>query len=358
MLPREVDTVATRRYLRDFDGETNLDLFLVAAVTAVLVIRFSLAVTGYPQLGGDRLHIAHVLWGGMLMVAALIILLSFLDRAPRRLAALLGGLGFGTFVDEVGKFVTKDNDYFYQPSVAIIYVVLVLVYLTARSLHRRPQPADTEYVANALRGVVEIAAGDLDPLERDRALQDLSRVRTATPLVSGLRELLTGATLVPAVEPGRLRRLQIGLRDRYRAFAVSRWFARVVVAIFAAQLAGRLLRVAVLAGWLPPATDRILRVRLLSAPPLDVDAFGPSQWLQIGSSLVAGIFIAAGIARVFTDHASALRHFQRAVLIAILVTQVFIFYRAEWVGLVELAINLCLLAGLHLAISSEPRRGA
>src|SRR5205814_2550462 len=75
-----------RRYLRSFEAGSLLETFLVAAVVAILAIRFFLRVTGYPQIGGSRFHIAHMLWGGVLMAAAIIVLLSFLDRAATHLA--------------------------------------------------------------------------------------------------------------------------------------------------------------------------------------------------------------------------------------------------------------------------------
>ena len=53
-----------------------------------------------------------MLWGGALMLVALVLLLAFLDRTVQHVAAVIAGLGFGTFVDEIGKFLTADNDYF------------------------------------------------------------------------------------------------------------------------------------------------------------------------------------------------------------------------------------------------------
>ena len=68
-----------------------------------------------PRLGGGELHIAHMLWGGALMLVALVVLLAYLDRTVQHVAAVIAGLGFGTFVDEIGKFLTADNDYFFRP---------------------------------------------------------------------------------------------------------------------------------------------------------------------------------------------------------------------------------------------------
>ena len=177
----------SRPLLRRADAGGDLELFLVAAVTAILAIRFFLYVAGYPTVGGDALHIAHMLWGGLLMLGALLAMLSFLGPRPRRLAALAGGAGFGTFIDEVGKFVTHDNDYFYEPAVGIIYTVFVLVFLAVRTLHHGRALTPTEHLQNALNGLGEAVVRDLDPRERRRVLEHLDRSDPDHPLVDGLR---------------------------------------------------------------------------------------------------------------------------------------------------------------------------
>ena len=56
------------RFVRSFYGEDLLENFLVSAVASVLLIRLFLSLTDYPQIGGPGLHLAHMLWGGLLNV--------------------------------------------------------------------------------------------------------------------------------------------------------------------------------------------------------------------------------------------------------------------------------------------------
>src|SRR5215471_2254748 len=119
---------------RDYEAGQYLQDFLVAAVVAILLTRLFLELTGYPRMGGGGLHIAHMLWGGLLMLVALILLLAVLGKRAKRAAALIGGVGFGLFVDELGKFITSDNNYFFQPAIALIYVIFVLMFLAVRYL--------------------------------------------------------------------------------------------------------------------------------------------------------------------------------------------------------------------------------
>src|ERR1700730_15749136 len=180
----------------------SLELFLVAAVLTVLTLRVYLTATNYPQIGGGGLHIAHVLWGGLGMVVAIMILLSFVTSGIRPIAALIGGIGFGAFIDELGKFVTSDNNYFFKPTAALIYVVFAVLVLAVR-WGRSGTMTPTESLVNAIDLYKDLAAGRLSSTERDRGLALLAAAEQTNPLVAALRQEFLSAP-VQSILPSRL----------------------------------------------------------------------------------------------------------------------------------------------------------
>ncbi|MCX5121731.1 hypothetical protein OG992_31615 [Micromonospora sp. NBC_00362] len=112
---------------------------------------------GYLKLSGGGLHIAHLLWGGLPMLVGLGAALALVGRTAQLSAAVLGGAGFGLFIDEVGKFVTERTDYPYRPAAGIIYrAFATLPVLMARLDHRGHDSADrrtARAVQLALTGV-------------------------------------------------------------------------------------------------------------------------------------------------------------------------------------------------------------
>jgi hypothetical protein len=324
----------------------------VSAVVAVLGIRFYLHVTGYPQVGGASLHVAHMLWGGLLMMVALLLVLGFLGRAPRRWAAVLGGLGFGTFIDEVGKFVTRDHDYFYRPAIAIMYVVFVAAYVAVRMARTRRVRAPEEYVVNALHEMEEAALHDLQRDEQERALRYLQHVEPTTPLARELSGLLLRLDVAPTREPSAVARFGAATLRGYRALAVRPEFWRALVVFFVAQVVVKLAIVALLLLSTGAGGGTVGRIAFLSA---EIDDYRLAEWLQLSSSVASAALVAAGVIAIRASRRRALRYFQLSILLSVFVTQVFMFYQAQWAALVVLTFNIAVLVGLGYMQAHEGR---
>lgn len=123
------------------DGQAPrlIEYFLVSAISAFLATRLFLGLTGFPQIGGNGLHIAHMLWGGLLMLVSILTSLISPLGKNRVFVAISGGVGFGLFIDELGKFLTSDNNYFFQPTIAIVYIIFIFLFLLARHLSQNNQ---------------------------------------------------------------------------------------------------------------------------------------------------------------------------------------------------------------------------
>ena len=342
-----------RHPTRDVDFISLLETFLVAAVTTVLVIRTQLWATNYPQLGGHGLHIAHLLYGGIFMVIAIGLLLIYLNRGVRRPSAVIGGVGFGFFIDELGKFITSDNNYFFQPAAALIYLIFVGIYLIIRALDKRRGLTQMEYVVNALDLVSEAARHDLDQREKDRALRLLDRADPSDPLVEPVRELLAKLDALPSREPPWPARQAKRLRDGYLAFSQRRVFTPLVIAVVVVWGAASLFFTFELVLSIGLHLGGAMRGSVRD----DVGDLSTINWLSLGSSTVSGILVVIGIVALRRGRrAVALEWFERALLVSIFLTRSFAFVESQFGAVFGLAIDLLLLISVHLMQRSERQR--
>lgn len=113
-----------------------LDIFAASGLITIFGTRAYLALMNYPQIGGETLHIAHMLWGGLLLVLV-VLFLGLANQPDKRIAMLAGGIGFGLFIDELGKFITVDNNYFYRPAASIIIIVYIILWVSLRFIIAR-----------------------------------------------------------------------------------------------------------------------------------------------------------------------------------------------------------------------------
>jgi hypothetical protein len=165
---------------------------LLSFASSVTLTRLFLYLTGYPQLGGNGFHIAHVLWGGLLLFIASLGPLIVANRWVYTASALVSGAGVGLFIDEVGKFITSNNDYFSPLAAPIIYAFFLLTVLLYMRVRRAPIREPRAALYHALDGFEEVLEHDLDPRERAELIETLQYVRlqSQSPELAHLAEHL------------------------------------------------------------------------------------------------------------------------------------------------------------------------
>jgi len=325
--------------IRDPHAPSLTEIWIISAVATVLAIRVFLHLTGYPQIGGDSFHIAHMLWGGFGMVIGFGMLLLFAHIVWKPIAAVVSGAGFGAFIDELGKFITRDNDYFYQPTIALIYGIFIVLLLLARLIDRRREPTAADHLHIAVQGIQWLAIGKLDRTRQLNALEHLDASDIHTPLTATLRELLGSAELVESGEHSRILHWRERLVAWYWQIVGNHWMERVVIAVF------------VLKGL------QIVGTLLLGMGVGDFtigDGLTFSEWGAVVSAIASGAFATYGLVRLARRaRVAALHAFAGATLISLLFGQFFAFASQQLAAMGGLIIELIILGGVRLALAAE-----
>lgn len=332
--------------IRNIEYRGHMEAFIISAVTAILGIRVFLSFANYPSLGGDFFHISHMLWGGLLMAVAMVMTLVFLDNDIKRIAAVIAGLGFGTFIDEIGKFITRDNDYFYKPSFALMYVTFILIYLTLHLVNRKKEFSDKEYLVNSIEIMKDAVNNELDPQEKKKALLYLSRSNPENHISLTLKELYAELDTIHQPEPSLLRAVQIEIKQLYEALINKRWFKRGLIIFFLIQ-AGISLMIALL---LLIEKNTFVLPALLLSHTFTSESFNGLHFI---TTLASSIFVLLGIMQIYTSRLEALRWFKRSVLVSVLLSQVFAFYFHPTRAFATFLFNILILTSLNYMIDNE-----
>jgi hypothetical protein len=328
------------RLVRNIDAGRLFDIFLATSVVTVLATRFYLHLTGYPQVGGN-LHIAHLLPGGIAMLTALLVMLGTINRSSRDLAAYVGGIGFGLFWDELGKFITKDNNYFYRPTVGLLYASFVTLYLVLRYVARRSyQPED--YLANATDLIMEGTIGELDPREYSRAKELLAQADSKHPMYPAVANLLEHAKPTKHYQPFVVDRLIAAVHTPARRLAQKPLFSRILLGVFYAYGLGLVITfLFVLVGGSHQPIKNLLG-----------SSATQSNSIATLSAVATALCIVRGAWQIQTHNMhAALRSFETALLINIFITQVFLFLNYQLTAIISLIVALLLLYAVRILLS-------
>lgn len=288
-----------RRPVRREGAERYLFLMLVSFAATVIGTRWFLALTGFPQLGGGDLHIAHALWGGAALFAASILPILLAGRAVYTVSAVLAGIGGGLFIDEVGKLITATNDYFYPAAAPIIYATFLLTALVWLRARAPDDPDPRSQLLTALELLEESVEGDLQRGEADelRARLEAAAARAPAPeqrrLARDLLDFVDDGQLRVAPDPvDRLGGLRAGWQRR-----ADRW------------LGGRGLRLVIVGALLLTGIVQVLALVNIAAnlrvePGEPVAPLTALQLFHLGTEAAAGVLIVVGAVLV----AAAGRH--------------------------------------------------
>ncbi len=279
--------------VRDTDTGNLLELLMVIAVVTILVNRAFLAATGYPQIAPGDLHIAHMLWGGFLMLVALVMVFRYWNPSVRRLAAFFAGMGFGLFIDELGKFITDSNDYFYKPTIAVIYVIFILMYLLFRGFAEKTELSARELQVNK-------------HLRRD--LGDMHDTSS------------------------RLLKWYDAAKNQFEdSFDKTIALKGVVPALMIVFVILNLTQLGIIIGVIHPEWM-----------PME-----DSSGISIIGIFLSGVMVFVGVLLLRTSLYHAFLWFKRAILVSIFITQIFLFYHSQLTAIWGLAVDLLFYAGIE-----------
>lgn len=190
--------------------------------------RLFLEITGFPQLGSGNLHIAHVLWGGLFLFVASLLPIIYINEWVIALSAMISGFGVGLFIDEVGKFITQTNDYFYPSAAPLVYALFLLtVFIFAQVKFQRRSSTRTIFyeVTEQLKEILDQDLSDDEALEIQKKLKiiiERNDIQELTALAQNILNYFESdkKRLVPK-DPTFLEKIQLDFQH-FEAVHVSR----------------------------------------------------------------------------------------------------------------------------------------
>ena len=319
------------------------------------------------------------------MLVALMILMASLTHRGQMVAAVVGGVGFGAFIDELGKVITRDNDYFFRPTIALIYTVFVIIFAATRLIGRRRPFTPQQSLANAFDIAKQGSLSGLHSEQREEALEMLANCPRG-PVSDAMGDILRNIGARPAPRT-RLMEKAHDMVDRLYATAAARgWLGGIVVAFFALTSVTSLYAVVGVVTWslglgLWVGAGILLLVVLVSSvrskwrylnivssvgivavsiliswgllnnlKPVPLSVADYAQFVFPG---VVGVLVIIGMLTLPHSRLRAYSLFRLAILVSIFLTQVFSFYQQQFVALLGLVMDIMILVALRYLVQHE-----
>jgi hypothetical protein len=322
---------------------------VLSFAAALAGVRLFLQLTGYPQIAGGDLHISHVLWGGLFMFVAALAPLVLVNRKVYVVSAVLSGVGIALFIDEVGKFITKDYNYHYPAAAPIVYIFFLLTLFVYLRLRRPPRHSDYAELVQSLEAISD----DLNrPLPAEEwALLKADLVDVAHTDLSESQARLAKLLLEYVNSEHRPPKKVVPSRRQRVRQAASNWltevnFRRLLSACmaFLGLLAWK--NPVEFAPWTPPGVAAFLHSLTLggqlpaqTAPEL----FAIRVALEVA---VGALLLAASLLLLFRRKAAAIGLGYLALLLAVIMLDIPVFYFEQFSAILTVGFQYLVLLGL------------
>ncbi|MFA5025153.1 MAG: hypothetical protein WC503_01405 [Candidatus Shapirobacteria bacterium] len=175
--------------------------FSTWALLSLFGTRLFIEVFNSPIIGRGNWHIAHVLFGGIFMLVGIIILLVFYGKNSIRYASIFAGIGWGMFIDEIGKYVTRDNNYWFRPAIIFIYLSFVLLFFLYRLLEKKTAQDRSSLWHELFDGCQELFNDDLEINEKKELLIKINNIKNLNHSLKENKILEDLEDLVKSVTP-------------------------------------------------------------------------------------------------------------------------------------------------------------
>ena len=310
------------------------------AVFTILAIRGFLAATGYPQLGGDSLHIAHMLWGGIFMLMSIIILIYIHGHRAKIVGAFVGGVGFGFFIDELGKFITNDNDYFYQPTAMLIYIIFVLLWALFEWLDNYAPSTPRQHYIDLLTRLRDSAVNGMSATDKDYIKKQSDAVGLSKKEQTVLFQQIQQFT--PRYQPGSVVRAANGMVSRLESalntLVTNKVTPLIIFATITVSAAASLI---------------IFILALLN----NLNIFDAHETIPtiievglLAATLLSIACVMSGFIYSRINWHKTLMWYRRAMLVNVFGTQVFLFYVNQFTAAFGLVFSLLFLYVLTIQV--------
>jgi hypothetical protein len=340
-------------FIKRSSSSDYLLLFLIAGAAAVLGTRLYLFLLHYPQISRGDLHIAHTLFGGILLTLSNILLFSFHGKRVRQTSAVMGGFGFGLMIDEVGKFMTRDNDYFFQPVPMIIYLAFVTLFFLYRYFDQYTPHDPKELVYDLIENLEEIAENNFHKKVKKMLSSIITQVRSAPEdtykeFIRGMENVLETLPLISKPTPKYVNRLNSSWQWLDDFTAERKPIFYFLLCIFIVYILNTFL-----------STVSFLEIVIhhqYADLPYIIDS--RTEWVMISIQLISQVISSVLMVRGFyflvkRRRIRALELFKNALAINILITNVFTFYFKQFSASVELLIVIVMYVIVHNILEEE-----